>query len=554
MAIPISISGITPMVQTKVLDFSERPTCLRCGSAKNICSHSKPSLIKGLQENYYIVFKEYTCTNKSCSECRKHKERPLNPYRAPRHRFDYDVESMICQQRFKYFKNYREIKDYLKRHHDLLISQKTVGNIIKQYEIACKLRNVDEVFKELRKNGGTLIHIDAMAPLKGEIKHVVAMDHFTGRTVLVEKVKSENTKNHVKFQQKLKLMLRNNGVEVLGFISDDHVAQRNAIQEVWGKKMKHSRCLFHFMKRIMNKPFELNRNLLTKARAKLRRIYPVKFFREEKGVLTGKGQISTYLNMLINDLSELTKWRNKANDTELNSITFYERLQDIHQAIVQLKEIINKNLELTLEKQEATVLNSLDGNLKRILHENKSKYEELRRIRKYHEQVKEILEAHEESSKVGLKKMKKLVKELQNKARPPNKPGIIERDFINQLATFILDRGKSLFHYRDIKNAPRTNNMQENRFKELKYQLKRTQGRQAASKYLQTHGEYLFHVDPNASLDEIKEILMTADHAKIAEIMKQEREAKRSRLFQIKDNAKWDEIKGIYYKKLQEFS
>ena len=553
MAISTCIHPFTPTIETRILDFIERPTCQKCGSLKNICSHSKPSLVTGLEEKYYIVFKEYTCTNKACSEYKKHKVRSLNPYRAARHRFDYEIESVICQQRFKYYRNYREIKNHLEFNHGVSVSQKTIGNIIKGYEFSCKMHGIDQVFKELKKNGGAFIHIDAMAPLKGESKHVVAMDHFTRRIVLVEKVKSETTKNHVKIQQKLKKLLKCNNIEVLGFMSDDHRAQRKAIKEVWGKKMKHSRCLFHFTKRILNKPFELNRTLLAKARSKLRKIYPVKCFREEKGVLTGKGRVSNYLNLLTEDLSELSNWKNKPNDTELNSLLFYERMQDIHETILLLKEYIAKNPKIKLKKKEITVLTSLDGNLKVILEENKSKYDELTRIKKYYEKVRVILEAHKESSKIGLKKMKKLVKELQLKTRSPNKMGAVERDFIHQLATFILDRGKSLFHYRDIENAPTTNNLQENRFKELKYQLKRTLGKQAASKYLQTHGENLFYVDPNASLEEIKEILMTADHEKIRELMKQEREArKKKRLAKIKNDEKWEAIKEDYDKKLQE--
>ena len=289
MAVTTNFTTFTPIIQTRVLDFSERPTYSKCGSPKSICSHSKPSQVLGLEENYHIIFKKYTCTNKGCSEYRKHKERLVNPYKASRHRFDYEVESVTCQQRFMYYRNYQEIKNHLKINHGVSISQKIIGNIIKLYEFSCKMHDVDQVFEELKKNGGTVIHIDAVAPLKGESKHVVAIDHFTRRTVLVEKVKSENTRNHVKIQQKLKKLLKYNNIEVLGFMSDDHVAQRKAIQEVWGKKMKHSRCIFHFTRRILNKPFEQNRNLLTKARSKLRKIYPVLFYRLEKGILTGKG-------------------------------------------------------------------------------------------------------------------------------------------------------------------------------------------------------------------------------------------------------------------------
>ncbi len=53
----------------------------------------------------------------------------------------------------------------------------------------------------------------------------------------------------------------------------------------------------------------------------------------------------------------------------------------------------------------------------------------------------------------------------------------------------------------------------------------------------------------------IKEILMTADHEKINELMKQEREArKKKRLSKIKNDEKWDEIKEDHDKKLQELS
>lgn len=46
-------------------------------------------------------------------------------------------------------------------------------------------------------------------------------------------------------------------------MSDDHVAQRTAIRSIWGSTMRHCRCRFHFEKRILEGPFNLNRKLKT---------------------------------------------------------------------------------------------------------------------------------------------------------------------------------------------------------------------------------------------------------------------------------------------------
>ncbi|MBD3228248.1 MAG: hypothetical protein GF329_08660 [Candidatus Lokiarchaeota archaeon] len=282
-----------------------------------ICSHSTPSKVIGFEGIYYTEYREYSCSNLKCPKFNRGKIRASNPWRVDRHKYDMAVESEIAKLRFEEKKTYREIKKNLLDLYNIKISQKTIGNIISRYEISCKLENQLDNSNERKKLSEIYVSVDTMAPIKGEEKHIVAMDNYTKRVLLVDTVKSENTEKHMEFQRKLKKLTRKNNIKLLGFMSDDHRAQRKAIKLIWGKKMKHCRCLFHFEKRIMLEPFKLNSKLKTKAKARIRKIHYVKLLREEKLKSVGKSKVWDYLYEIINDLVLLKTWKNKRNDTRL---------------------------------------------------------------------------------------------------------------------------------------------------------------------------------------------------------------------------------------------
>jgi hypothetical protein len=322
MSITIPRLGSKIPIRNEIIDFEERPACSTCNNPMTICSHSTPSKVIGFEGIYYTEYREYSCSNVKCSKFSRGKFRASNPWRVDRHKYDLKVESEIAKLRFEEKKTYREIKKLLNNLYNIKISQKTIGNIISRYEISCKLENRLENSKERKKIREVFVSIDTMAPIKGEEKHIVAMDNYTDQVLLVDTVKSENTEKHMEFQRKLKKLICKNRIKLLGFMSDDHRAQRKAIKLIWGSKMKLCRCLFHFEKRIMLEPFKLNSRLKTKAKAQIRKIYYVKLFREEKLKSVGKSKVWDYLYEIIKDLVLLQTWKNKRNDTRLESNIF----------------------------------------------------------------------------------------------------------------------------------------------------------------------------------------------------------------------------------------
>jgi len=438
----------------------------------------------------------------------------------------------------------------LKQRYGIKISEKTIGTISKRYEVASKLEQVENFSVKFKKNGGIFIGIDTMAPLKGEEKHIVAIDHFTHQTLLVERVRSENTEAHITFQRKLKKLASHHKIKVLGFMSDDHVAQRKAIRKVWGPEVKHCRCLFHFQKRIMLEAFNLNSKLKTKAKARIRSIYYVKQFREEKLDPIENSTVWQFLLDIIKDLAALQEWKNKRNDTDLESIVFYRRLVDIYRLLKSLKRHLSPIAEYS-HNEEENRLKLLMKEVKGILNDSRKDYEDLLRIKSYQNELKQIFEAHEDPSQLGLEKLVFFTERLETRLKAGEITCDAERFYIEHLCSFVYDRGESLFQYRDIEDANNTNNTQEMKFKSVKHALRRTQGTATGARYFQQHAKYMLYVNPNLSREEIRQILLRADYKKVAKILKEEQALRKRPLARIKDEKKWEARKKLLKEKLQ---
>lgn len=537
--------------EIKIVDFDKRPVCQSCKNPLIVCSHSTPSPVFGFEGVYYIKYREYTCGDKDCPQHRNKKFRASNPWRVDRHKCDLEVEAEMVHLRFKEKKTGQEIQEILEKKYGIQICEKTVGNICFRYEMASKFDNEQQIGAEAQKSGGILVEVDGMAPVKGEDKHITAIDQYSNRTLLVEQVRSENTDIHLAFQEKLKNFTAQHNLKVVGFMSDDHVPQRNAIRKVWGPEMKHCRCRFHFEKRILEEPFKLNRSLNTKVKARLRKIGYVIQSRAGNLKPFENSKVWAYLVAVIEDLVTLQTWKTKRNDTDLESITFYTRVDELYQFLLQLQTQLSARPTTTYSR-ETRRLKVLMKHLQAILTDYNHQYEDLLRIKRHQVKVKAILDAHEEPSEVGLKKLTELAKDLATRLNSGKITCDAEKDYIEKLCAFVFDRGDSLFHYRDIKNANNTNNSQESKFKTLKWWIRRTQGIASGSRYLQKHAKYLLFVDPNASREEIRQILMHADYKAIAKLMKEERALNKRPLLKIKDHKKWEVKKESYKEKLLE--
>ncbi len=130
-----------------------------------ICSHSTPSSVIGFEGLYYTEYIEYTCGDSDCTHYKKKKYRAPNPWRVDRHRYDCEVEAAVVHQHFQEQKTYQEIEMFMKLQYGMKISQRTIGNIMNRYEIACKLAHEKNFSTEFKKNGGIFIGVDTITKL-----------------------------------------------------------------------------------------------------------------------------------------------------------------------------------------------------------------------------------------------------------------------------------------------------------------------------------------------------------------------------------------------------
>ena len=518
---------------TYIIDFEERPICRECNVPMNVHSYGKPSEKIGLYENYYIRYKYYICGNRFCPSYKKGTVRAENPYVALHHPYDYEVEAKVCEVHFRQLKNLGEIKNYLELNYGIEISDRAIGEIIKRYEIASKFENTTVVIEEIKKNGGTLICVDVIHPKKGEQMIIVAMDFFTGRIIYCLKVRTQKYDVQKAFHEKLKRIMEENEIHVLGIMSDDHKSQRMAIKDVWGDEVPHCSCHFHFFKQIMAKPLELHSKLVKNIRKAIRKITWVENYRRGDLKLDKVRRISQYLERVIEDLFALTKWKTGKNNFRLDAAKYYERIVFYHEILSKLNEKIVE-YQILLNAQEKRILTGLLLKLKSILDNNRANCEEINSILISIHKIEEIMNEHGKDVENGLEALKKILKVLKKRQKEETNLGKHEKNFITELENFVSDRGQTLFNYRKvnddiIKNnlvlqekirkpglskdsdeiennlfVPKTNNDLELMFKVLRYFLKRTLGQHNASRYLLAHGEYILHVDFNATFEKLK--------------------------------------------------
>jgi len=558
-----------------MLDFDERPTCPECGILANVHSYSKPSTKVGLHGTYQISYKAYKCCNVTCSNHKRKRINPPNNRCASNHLFDYEVEAKICELRFKELKILEEIEIYFSFIYSIKISTKTIGKIIKRYEIASKYENETMVLEELKKQGGSIICLDALHPYKGAGVLLVAQDFGTGRIIYVEKVQTQKFEIQEAFQEKLKQLLEDNKIPVLGIMSDDHKSQRNAIKAVWGENIPHCSCLFHFYKQILKKPLELHSKLIKNIRKALRNIHWVELYRREDLKMKQDTPVSKYLEQLIKDLFALTRWKQGRNNFRLDATKYHERIEYFHQELTKLQRDLDEN-GFSLSIQEGRILSSIYMSLDTILVDGRPIHEELIAIQTSLQRIKEILDEHSEMPETGLDNLKRIALKLKEREKNEKGLGKHEKHFINEFEDFVFDRGQTLFNYRIVNETymkfnkkiqeriqsstsseekekiqkelyvPRTNNDLESQFGLLRYNIKRTLGQHHANRYLLAHGEYILHVDINASFEKIKNILQNADYKAISKESRRNIIPRLSRFSQIRDDELFESVKKEY--------
>ncbi len=532
-----------PYGEPQTVDFFTIPTCEVCGRKRAVKTRSPWRTIIDLREN-----RESRSTYRWCGDpfCPGHAVvvSPDHPDVAPKSDYSYDVQAMVCVLRWRDRRTYEEIRAEMKARFDIEMSLNTVENILRIYEIGCADAYQPEYVEKIQANGGVILTIDGMAPLRGKQGLYIAYDYLTGLALGSAKLPNQKQETIAAFLEGVKRRVAEElgvSVKFVGVVSDALPSQRLAIEKVF-PGVPHCLCHYHFFNLVLQDPKALDSKLVTRARKVLRALYDIQRYKERRA--NGGGPVEDdFVDAILEHAWELSNWRRRRKDPCFTSLELYDRLTGlagiVHAAVDKLdagKVVI----------AQAKVIRRLDSALQALLAKSAGGVAELTRVHAHLDELSGILGDLDASFKVGLEQLRALRDRLRKARFSPN-VGEVERSFVEALMKFVRTKGEHLFNYKKVPGAPTTNNAHELAYKQLKHLLRRVIGHSAANEYLLAHGERLVFVNPGDSHEGVVEILRRVDHPAARRQIARERRSRDSLTFITHDAEKWgDSLARLY--------
>ena len=535
---PTSVSKYLPRHKgtTKIIDFDKRPICKYCKKPMKIISSPIIGPIVGLTENYNVQKRGYRCGKALCPGGEEAIIKPKNKIYPPKSDFDYKVYAKVARFRWALKLTYEEIIAKMEKKYGIILSLATTERMLKTYEIGCSQKYKPKYREKIKANGGVLLTIDGMKPLKGNSPLYTVRDEFTGLKLYSKRLTSESTKQIkevlISAKQRIETEL---GVKVIGIMSDAHPKQRKAIAEVF-PNVPHCLCHYHFYNYVFRAPKDLDSNLMTQTRKFLRGLY---YLNKEK-IYDNQGKHwtpnSSFTRELLKILRALANWRRRPKDPNFVGAELFSRLTDI---LDLLEDTITKIDAAGKHFEDEIVIRGLYLKIRAYIDMNQDKIRELETIKLYLKEIKGILDDGKASFENGLELLESYCKKLAP-LQLRDDCGPVEAQFIEHLTEYVETKGDLLFNYKRVKDAPKTNNLHELSFKQLKHFLRKIIGFRTAKSYLLSHGEHIIFVDPNESFEGIIDIVRNMDYKKAREVIRSERTPRDSIRFVMHDLARWD--------------
>jgi len=470
-------------------------------------SRSRPHHVVGKHENYCIVTVRRACGNSLCPGNFEKPIAPENPHVMPFCEFDFEVQALICELRFKYHQTDKEIADYLHDHHGIWIDETTVGDTVRLYEVGCSQKYKPKVVEKIKENGGVFLTIDAMQPLKGEPPIYMARDEYTGLKLGAEQLPNKKELTIEKFVNDVKTRIGTElGVDVIGIMSDAEKELVKALEKAF-PGVPLSSCEYHFYQNVLDAPLGVDSHVITTIRAMLRKLTDVKAYKARASPNGKNNEETSLVDDILGAVYALSNWTKKPRDPAFSGLELRGRIVD---ALGVVREMHAETGAGIFTKQEEKVIGRVKKGLEKCANTTRRAASGLERVKGHLARIVSILDANEETAEVGLARLRMLKDELV-KGCAEMKCTKFEKLFIEELDRYIETKGERLFAHRCMKVAPRTNNKHELEHLKVKHLLRRTIGHAAASYYLLVHGAQLIFVNPEEKHDDIKRILREMD-------------------------------------------
>jgi len=535
---PTSVSKYLPRHNgtIKIIDFKERPICRYCNNPMKIANTTIIGPIVGLIENYDLWKRYYKCGKALCDGGDEKPTQAINEFHPPRSDYDYEVYAKVAEFRWSGRLTYEEIIIKMEKDFGIVLNLATIERMLKTYEMGCSQKYKPEYIEKIKANGGVLLTIDGMKPLKGNPPLYTTRDEFTKLKINSKRLTSESTKQIkevlIAAKQRIEVELES---EVIGIMSDAHPKQRKAIAEVF-PETPHCLCHYHFYKYVFKAPKELDSNLMTQTRKFLRGLY---YLNKEK-IYDNQGKHwepkYPFTKDLLKILRALSNWKPRPKDPMFVGAELFSRLTDV---LVFLEELIPKIDAVGTPFEDENVIRCLYLKIKEYVDENQDKKRELDAVKCYLASIKDILDDDKASADTALELLENYCKTLKTQQLKDD-CGPVEAQFIKELTNYVETKGDLLFNYKRIAGAPKTNNLHELSFKQIKHFLRKIIGFRTAKSFLLSHGEHIIFVDPHESYECILSILKNMDYTKARELIRLERTPRDSLRFIMHELKKWN--------------
>jgi hypothetical protein len=322
-------------------------------------------------------------------------------------------------------------------------------------------------------------------------------------------------------------------VPIVATISDAWVGQRLGLEKAL-KGAKICLCHFHFYELISKSARQADSAAITKVRSALRRFYYLaqykRFIAQHESLPWCPAVVH-----LIELLLSLSNFRIRPQDHCFNSPEYLAKLQNL----VSLADS-HLNSDTNLSQFDRKVLEKFSKKFSTLLSEYSALLLDIAHIREYIKQLQAILDA-DESAEVGELKLVTLNKQWKTRLNTNRKHlGTESRTFLLEATKFMSKKISYLMNYRRVADAPKTNNRHEQRYHRIKYKLRRTIGHVAAKHFLKKHGNTILFVNPDATHEEIVEILSKAPISEVRKRIRENRKSRNSLDQCIYDQEKWD--------------
>ncbi len=523
-----------PFGERVTIDFVETRYCEHCGRPKAVKTRTGWHPYVDLDANKECRSTRRHCGDPFCPGYREYETADV-PDVPPKADFSYAVQAMVCELRWRYKHTYEEIVAEMSARFQIEMSLNTVENFLRIYEMGCALKYRPVVVEKMRANGGIILTIDGMAPLRGRQGLYVAYDHLTGQTLGARKLPNQRQDTIADFLETIKTRVEGElRVPVLAVVSDALPSQRLAIERVF-PGVPHCLCHYHFFNLVLLAPKTLDSHVVTQVRAALRELYYMKKYKDRKAGITGEALQGDFVDHVLEGLLELANWRRRRKDPCFTSLELVSHVADLRDVLGMVVDKINAGTTRIARERE---IRKLHETLDALVAAHAGAVAELARVKSHLETLSAILGDLECSFNVGLKRLRRFRDGLRKNRFSP-KCGPAEREFVEALMKFVRTKGEHLFNYKRVPGAPTTNNSHELHYKQLKHLLRRVIGHAAANEYLLAHGERMVFVNPGESSTGIVEILREVDQTEARRQIAAERKSRESMVYIIHDEDKW---------------